>query len=201
MANISFLKEAAPLENLRSLADPKFCTKNHTCLTKMVYAQVPYFKPSQETIQTKTIGVMLGVAIAMISFPRLLDMGLCMSLKEKVWENFFPAAAECADWAYQDMTRSLNSITTFVKASILGLCGLTSYVAARIFFHDYSEKSRIEMLRKEYSAIAQSLSKHPEMAAQLKVNLPLIEANLQKFGRIAPEVAKQLTQELTKAVL
>lgn len=201
----TFLKENSALENLKILADPKLSAAPRTsCITKEIYRKVPYFKPSRERIQAITVNGTLGVALLGIIARTNMIAIPCVVLDPQWSDNFFSTSSRCLGQSIQIMAEPANLLSLFLQTSWIGLYGISAYIAARGLLKDYKESSRIQMLAKEYSAMAESLASKdlPEreaIARRLKANLPLIEANLNRCARLPQERCAQLTRRLSLA--
>ena len=179
--DLSFLEENAPDKNLSRLANPKLSSAPLTsCLTKTVYKKTPYFKPSRETIQAYTIGGTLGMAVFRVASQVFWGTGFCVAAKPQWFENFFSNSSECFGQTIENMTTTGSLRILFIQTSVIGLCGIGAYLAARVFLKDYHETSRLQMLGKEYFAIAESLAKGFENAR--KENNPEALKTIQGFA-------------------
>lgn len=216
LTDLTFLQDNAPMENLMRLANAKLSAAPRTsCMTRSVYKKVPYFKPSLETIQEKTISGMIGIAVFGVAARVLANTGFCVTTNPQWFDNFFSNSSTCLGTTIENMTKSGSLLTLFFQTSVIGLCGIGTYFAARVCLHDYRESSRLQMLSKEYSAIAESLvqgfenvqkEKKPEtikeikgIASRLKANLPIIETNLKNVCRLPPEDVARFTSQLSLA--
>jgi hypothetical protein len=209
----AFLLENAPHENLLLLSSPKLSAAPATsCLTRTVYRKIPYFKPSRERIQAKMITGTVGAAVFGIASRIFWGTGICVAAQPQWFENFFANSSDCFARTIKGMIQPGSLLTFIFQTSVIGLCGMGAYLGARICFADYQEIARLQLLGKEYSAIAESLKRSFEkqnenppndvktiqgIAYRLKANLLLIEANLKKTGCLSPEDASRFTRQLS----
>lgn len=219
--NLTYLEKNKGPQNLERLSHTKYTmTPTTSCMTQEAYKRVPYFKLSKEDIHNWCIGLASFLIVGNIASRIFSGSAFCMiSKKEDLNKNFFPIASTCLGQSYNALGHPSAKISMFFQYFAAILTSLGTCVAARILFHDYSEKSRFELLDKEYANIAQALTdsfgkaqKLPgnegakalrqvqTTARQLQANLPLIKNKLIKGACLGDKDVDFLLERLSSSI-
>lgn len=208
----------SPSDNLEKLSSPKYSSTPPTgCMTREVYKKVPFFKPTQSSIQSKCFRIGFKIPMAYLLY-RLVNGAIAHGIsKGDEWQtNFFPVASECLGKSISDLGEPSAQIITYASFVSAALFTLGLYTSSRLFFTDYSEKSRFALLDQEYSAIHQiligefdkarkendpeALKKMIGIASRLRANLPKIENDLKEGVRLDPDDLDHLMLKLTHGI-
>lgn len=218
----TYLETDKPSDNLDKLSNSKYSAgPSSACVTQEVYRQVPYFKPSHETIRNTSIGLISTIAIGSFA-GRIFNKTLgCAFLRQnELDKNFFPIAAECLAKSYNSMGQPSAKLLTFSYCALAILISSGCFVAAKLFLTDYKEKTRLDLLNKEYSEMAGVLHKSFEnaknqqiksknntallevenKAKRLQANLQAVRSNLIKAARLDPKEADLLLIKLSHVI-
>ncbi len=219
--HLTYLEKNKGPQNLERLSHTKYTmTPETSCMTREACKKVPYFKPSTEKIHNGCIGLATSLIIGNISARIFSGSLACIMLKnESLNKNFFPIASECVAQSYSMLGNPSTKITMFFQYSAILLASIGACVAARFFLHDYSEKSRFELLDQEYSQVAQALTDSFKQAQniegvegakalrqvqttarQLQANLVIIKDKLMKGARLDEKDVDFLLARLSSSI-
>lgn len=213
--DLTYLEPGKPNENLERLANAKFSTAPATaCMTRETFQKVPRYKPTPQKIRNWSYGFGFFTTLSGLSTRAFGEMVLCAS--QENWQtDFFRVSSRCFVHGMSKMADPHHKKWTFYNVSWSVVVGIAVYVAGRIFLKDYRESKRFTLLDKEYSAVAETLTRNYETAKKeknsesvlnsqykaekLQANLPIIKAHLLQAARLGPEKIDPLVQKLSLA--
>jgi|GEM_PF-6546011 len=214
--DLTYLEPGKPNENLERLANAQFSTAPATaCMTRETFQKVPRYKPTPQKIRNWSYGFGFFTTLSGLSTRAFGEMVIC-ALEEMEWQsNFFRASSRCFVHGMSKMAEPNHRKWTFYNVSGSVVVGIAAYVAGRIFLKDYRESKRFTLLNKEYSAVAETLTRNFETAKKeknsesllnsqyeaekLQANLPIIKTHLMQGARLGPEKIDRLVQKLSLA--